>query len=176
MSAVFDLRGLPETRKMLAEYEGKELYNKERRAVAAGAKVFQAPLAAAARAHHGGAENVPASFAKVPAPRRSTHGGLSGHDPTATVRPKSPLFNIFEPGAGAHTIAPRHGDLAGAPGEGSWTKEGRKRRGGFYARGAVRHPGMSARPLLPGVFAAHLGEAEDAAANVIFGHAVGAVE
>ena len=163
--------GLHEAEKLLDGYQGRDLQNAERRAVRAAANAFKPEIIAAAQARHGsGTGNVPASFAKVRAPKVSTHGGASGRDVEASIRPRSPLFNIFEPGARPHRIAPRHKhELAGPDGSGGWTKAGRKRRGGFYARGPVSHPGMSARPILPTAFEAGAGRAEDAAANAIFG-------
>jgi hypothetical protein len=160
--------GLHEAEKLLDGFTGKDLRNAERRAVRAAANAFKPEIVAAARGRHGsGSGNVPASFAKVPAAKVSAHLGA---DVSASIRPKSPLFNIFEPGAGAHVIAPRRkGQLAGPAGPGGWTKDGRKRRADFYAHGAVRHPGMSARPILPGAFSAGSERAVDAAAAAIFG-------
>jgi hypothetical protein len=163
----FHLEGLPECRRMVDEATGRQLQNRIRRAVRAGAKPFQAELKAEAASHHGGSENLPASFAKVPAAKTSTHGAGGGIE--AYVRPSSPLFNVFEPGAGAHEIAPHGSRLAGPAGGRGWSAQGRKRGGAFFARGAVRHPGMAARPILPSSFAAKVGAAETAVARAIFG-------
>lgn len=163
--------GIREAEKLLDGYQGRELANAERRAVRAAANTFRPEISAAAAARHGsGGGNVPASFTKVPAAKVTTHGG-GGRGIEAYVRPKSPLFNILEPGAGGHTIAPRNGSaLAGRPGEGGWSAAGRKRGpNGFFARGPVRHPGLAARPILPGAFAAGAGRAEAAAEAAIFG-------
>ena len=158
------LEGLPQVRKMIDSVSGRELQNRQRRAVRAAAKPMQAALKVqAATPGH------PRSFTKVPAAKVTTRGGTSGRDVEAYVRPRSPLFNIFEPGAGAHTIAPgssvtsrpgrtggkaRKAALAGPAGSGSWDKTGRKRPAAFFARGPVSHPGFAARPILPAAFAA----------------------
>jgi hypothetical protein len=169
VSAVVSFYGLAETRKMLAEYDDKELANKMRRAARAGIGEFRTELRAEASAGE-----YPHSFRKTKT-RTTTRGGASGREIEAYVRPSSPLFNIFEPGAGEHTIAPKNASaLAGPAGGGSWTNEGRKRPAPFFARGPVRHPGMKARPLLARTFNARVARAEDAVANAIFGHPVGA--
>jgi hypothetical protein len=191
---VLDIRGLAATRKMLATVDDKERFNRERRAVRAAGNIFKPALASSARAHHGGAGNVPASFAKVRVKVSSSN--RRGRMPTAIIRPTSPLFNIFEPGAAAHTIEPgRKGRNSSRPSRptgtkahktgkraiagpvaanpGVWDPVGRKRNQGFFATHAVRHPGMSSRALLPGVFSAEVGRAEEVAANIIFGLAPG---
>jgi hypothetical protein len=156
---------------MVNELTGRQFQNRIRKAVRAGAKPFQGELKSEAASRHGGAENLPASFAKVPAAKTSTRGGsVAGGQVEAYVRPSSPLFNVFEPGAGAHEIAPHAGGRLGGPaGPGGWSAAGRKRGGAFFARGAVRHPGMAARPILPSSFAAKVGAAETAVAQAIFG-------
>jgi hypothetical protein len=172
-----DIRGLAATQKLLATVDDKERFNRERRAVRAAGNIFKPALVASARAHHGGSENVPASFAKVRIKVSSSN--RRGRMPTAIIRPTSPLFNIFEPGASPHDIAPKAGLMGGPAGSGGWSKEGRKRPGAFAARGTVHHPGMSSRALLPGVFAANVSQAEDAAAAIIFGRpgvALGSIE
>ncbi|HZV26448.1 MAG TPA: hypothetical protein VFG00_09160, partial [Acidothermaceae bacterium] len=122
--------GLPAIMKLLSQYEGQPLQNAMRKAVRAGAKPFQASLKAVAAS-----SRVPRSFQKVPAAKVTTHGG-SGRSVEAYVRPKSPLFNSFEPGAGAHTISPGAGGLLGGPAGGDgWTTAGRKRPAAFAARG-----------------------------------------
>lgn len=162
--------GIHEAEKLLDGFQGRELANAERRAVRAAANAFRPEISAAAAARHGsGSGNVPASFTKVPAAKVTTHGG-DGRGIEAYVRPKSPLFNILEPGAKGHGIASKSGSLlAGRPGSGGWSKEGRKRSGAFFAHGPVHHPGLAARPILPGAFAAGAGRAEDAAEAAIFG-------
>lgn len=172
------LEGLPAVRKMLDQFEGQQLQNKMRVAVRAGLKPFQTQLK-----FEGDTPGHPHSFTKVPAGKVSTHGGESGRAIEGSVRPSSPLLNIFEPGAGAHTIAPgssvtgrpgrkggkpRKAALAGPAGGSGWDNVGRKRKGAFFSRGPVRHPGMSARPIIPAAFAAAEGAATDAIANAIF--------
>lgn len=188
---VIDLRGLPAVEKMLDSVGDKERINRERRAVRAAGNIFKPALSAAAAARHGsGAGNVPASFKKVKV--RVSTSSRRGRVPTAIVRPTSPLFNIFETGARPHRIAPKQGGairrsasgrhvvegsgsgvLGGPAGSSGWTSAGRKRRGGFFARGAVQHPGMSSRALLPGVFSANVDKAEASAIAIIFGQASG---
>jgi hypothetical protein len=188
---VYAVEGGDEVRRMLDRYQGREMQNALRRAVRAGGKVMQASLKVAAAAEPSG--NVPDSFKKVPAPKVSTRGGLSGRDIVAKVRPKSPLFNIFEPGAGPHDIAPgafvtgragrtggihigRSGQmvgarkplLAGPAGGSSWDPVGRKRGGRFFAKRTVHHPGMKSREILPSAFAAGRPAAQLAIAEAIF--------
>lgn len=167
----FDLRGMPECQAMLAGYYGGKLQNRMRRAVRAGANEFKPGIVAEAISHHGGSENVPISFRRVKV-KVSTHGGASNRDIVARVKPQSALFNIFEPGAEPHTIAPRGVRLmAGAAGHGGgarWDEVGRKRKGAFFARGAVRHPGMKARPILPAAFSGRVSAAKVDVARVIF--------
>lgn len=170
MSATISFVGLREAERMVDEFSDKELANKMRRAVRAGLKPFQEQLK-----FEGDTPGHPHSFTKVPAGKVSTRGGASGREIYGYVRPKSPLFNIFEPGAKAHTITPKQAVLAGPAGSGSWTAEGRKRSGAFFSTKPVRHPGMAARPMLPAAFAAGALAAEDAVANAIFGHSVGSV-
>ena len=164
MIEIVHLEGLPQVRKMLDQFEGQQLQNKMRVAVRAGLKPFQAQLK-----FEGDTPGHPHSFTNVPAGKVTTRGGESGRAVEGYVRPKSPLFNIFEPGAKAHTVAPRRKPiLAGPAGSGGWDAKGRKRKGAFFARGPVSHPGMSARPELPAAFAAAEGPASDAIANAIF--------
>jgi len=182
--------GIPEARRALEGLDGKDRANAMRRAVRAAAKPMQAALKATAA----GAD-VPRSFQKVPAAKVSTRGGANGREIEARVRPKSPLFNIFEPGAEAHDIAPgkvhrEHsvrgkkgryagpgavtrtgpGFLAGpaADSQGSWDPVGRKRGGRFFARRTVHHPGMSSREILPSAFQAGRTAAQVAIAEAIF--------
>lgn len=178
------LEGMPEVKRMLAEYSPREMQNRMRRAVRAGAQPFRGGLIAAAAAHHGGALNVPESFQEVGPPKVTTRGGESGRDIEAYVRPKSPLFNILEPGASAHTIAPgssvtqrpgrrggreRKALLQGPRGEGHWTAKGRKRSRAFFSDRPVHHPGLAGRHLLAEAFNAEIVVAEERAAAAIFG-------
>lgn len=160
-AAVVRVDGVREVQQMLDRYSPRETQNLLRRAVRAAAKPFQAELKAAAER-----EDVPRSFRNVPAAKVSTRGGASGREIEARVRPKSPLFNIFEPGATAHDITAPF--MAGPEGGATWSAEGRKRRAPFAARGRVRHPGMKARPLLPQAFSRGKADALHAAARVLF--------
>lgn len=163
----YRVEGMAGVKAMLDQFSGQKLQNLLRKGVRAGAKPFQAGLKSAAASEPTG--NVPASFQKVPAAKITTHGGASGNAVEGRVRPKSPLFNIFEPGAGAHTIeASRSGRLAGRAGSGAWDATGRKRGRAFFARGRVQHPGMTARPLIPTAFNDRKDEAGDALADAIF--------
>jgi hypothetical protein len=157
------IQGADRVQKMLDRFHGAVLKNRLRRAVRAGAKPFQEGLKAAASSEPTG--NVPASFKKVPAAKVSASARLGG-DIVARVRPKSPLFNVFEPGAGAHEISGEM--MAGPAGAGGWSQAGRKRAHAFGARGRVRHPGMKARPILPTAFSSKLGDAQRRVAAVIF--------
>lgn len=151
--------------KMLDEYAPGPRQNLERRAVRAGGHVVQAALKAVAAE-----SQVPHSFTKVPAPKVSTHGDV-GQEVYAVVRPKSPLFNIFEPGAGAHEISGSF--LFGPVGQAGWDPAGRKRPDTFAAHGSVRHPGFRARPILPRAAAQSAAEAQAAMAAIILGQAGG---
>ncbi len=191
MSVDVHLEGLPEVRRLLAQFQGRELQNKMRQAVRAGAKPFQGTLRSAAANDVEG--NVPMSFTKVPAAKVSTRGGASGRDIEARVRPKSPLFNIFEPGASAHVISPnahttqragrrsgiyidrrglergrRKPILRGPAGKSTWDPKGRKRPAAFFSTKPVRHPGFRARPIMPSAFRAGEAAAIDAVADAIF--------
>jgi hypothetical protein len=162
----YRIDGIPGVEEMLAQFSGQKLQNVMRRAVRAGAKPFQAGLKSAAASEPTG--NVPESFQKVPAAKVSTHGGVTGREIEARVRPKSPLFNIFEPGAGGHVIEPGTGALAGPAGSGAWDAKGRKRGRAFFSRKRVWHPGMAARPLIPTAFESKKDEASDAVADALF--------
>lgn len=173
--AAVEITGTAAVQKMLDQYAPGPEQNLARRAVRAGGHVVQAELKAVAAS-----SDVPRSFTKVPAPKVSTHGGV-GQEVYAIVRPKSPLFNIFEPGAGPHEIAPKSGGLLfGQVGQGSWDPAGRKRPDTFAARRPVRHPGMKARPILARAAAAAASAAQEAMAAVILGgpkgNALGTVE
>lgn len=155
--------GIPEIEKILDRLDPRDRQNAERRAVRAAAKPFQAALKRSAAA-----AQVPRSFQKVPAARVSTRGGASGREVSATVRPKSPLFNIFEPGAGAHEIAPHAKALSGPAGSSTWDGEGRKRPDAFFSMNAVHHPGMASRDIVGPAFAAGQAAAMTAFEEAIF--------
>lgn len=158
-----EVRGADKVIRMLSWYDGRELHNRLRRAVRAAAKPIQGGLKSAAASEPTG--NVPDTFTKVPAAKVSSSARLGG-DIVARIRPKSPLFNIFEPGADAHEIAPgaKGRMVGGLSGPGGQRWRGRS----FYARGRVRHPGMKARPIAPTAFASKRRSAEEAAARVLF--------
>lgn len=153
--ATLDVRGLPETKAMLEQFAGRELVNRIRRAVRAAGNVFKGGVAAAARSEPTG--NLPRTFQKVRV--RISSSARRGGVPTASVRPISPLFNIFEPGAGSHPIA---GDLLAGEGGGRWRAQP------FVAHGTVQHPGFAARPILPTAFSATEDEAGEAARRALF--------
>jgi hypothetical protein len=168
MVVAISVQGAKEAERAVEELDGKDRSNAMRRAVRAAAKPMQAALKAVAAS-----SDVPRSFQKVPAAKVSTRGGATGREIEARVRPSSPLFNIFEPGAGEHGI---EGELlAGPEGGSSWTAEGRKRPAAFAARGRVSHPGMRSRPILPAAFARGAPEAERIMADAIFAPARGPV-
>ena len=170
MTTSITITGLPAILASLERLDGRQQQNAMRRGVRAAGKVFGAELKSVAAG-----ASVPRSFGKVMAPKITTHGGL-GRSVEALVRPRSPLFNIFEPGAKSHTIAPKRSTvLAGRAGSGAWDRVGRKRRADFHAAGAVRHPGMAARPILPAAFARGAPAATDALAAVLFGAISGPV-
>jgi len=163
MATIVAIQGGDKVRRMLDGFTGQKLQNRLRRAIRAGAKPFQAGLKAAASSEPTG--NLPHSFTKVPAAKVSASRRRGGTI-VGRVRPKSPLFNIFEPGAGAHEIS---GAVLGGPsGSGGWTAAGRKRRGAFVAHGRVRHPGMKARPILPTAFSSRVRDAQQEVARVLF--------
>jgi len=165
----YHVEGLPRVKAMLDRYSPRQMQNKMRRVVRAGANAFKPDLIGQARAHHGaGDQNVPLSFQKVPAAKVTTHGG-AGSDVEAYIRPASPLVNIFEPGAGAHTISPHGKPLRGPAGPGGWTKVGRKRARDFMTRRSVQHPGLQSRPELPAAFQSGLPDALDQVNRVLFG-------
>ena len=159
--------GLDEVIDAIHKLTPAEQSNAYRRAVRAGGKVFQAGLKDTARSMHGGGSNVPLSFQKVPAPKVTTRGGDSGMDIESRVRPSSPLFNIFEPGAGGHTI-PASPVLKGPAGSGAWDRVGRKRPNDFFSVNAVRHPGLKSRPMLEPTFNRRVPAAIEAVVDVLF--------
>lgn len=151
---------------VLEQLDGKDRQNLERRAVRAASKPFIAAFKEVAASHQ---SVVPASFLKVPAAKVSASMRRGGSI-MATVRPKSPLFNIFEPGAKRHTIAPRRGAVMGGPaGSSAWDSKGRKRSSDFFSSGPVEHPGMGSRAITPAAFALGEPAAMDAFTAVILG-------
>lgn len=139
MTARFDidLRGDKEVQEMLGQFIGRQLVNRIRRMVRAGAAVFRTALRDEARSRG----DLPVSFAKT---RTKAHRNPIG----VSVRVASPLVNIFEHGAVSHPIG-GGGQLLANP------------EAGFVARGPVSHPGMAARPIYGPVFAASHGDAEE---------------
>jgi hypothetical protein len=134
-----DLRGLPEVEEMLEQFQGRELNNRTRRAVRAGAAEFRDEMRSEGRSR----SDLPKTFSKT---RTRNHRNPIG----TSVSPKSALSSIFEHGAKPHTI----------PGSGS---------SGFgRGWPTVRHPGMAARPFIGPVFDAAKDEAEDAVADELF--------
>lgn len=157
---VIDIRGIPEAKKMLDQFQGRELENRTARATRAGAKVFRGELRKQVKS---GVH--PKSFRKTATRNHRTPIGTS-------VGPTSPLLNIFEEGAKRHTIAPggrmgltgRKMLLSGRAGE-------HYRSRGFAASMPVSHPGMGARPLIGPVFESTNAEAAEAAMDTLFlGH------
>ncbi|MEO5965220.1 MAG: hypothetical protein ABIR11_07120 [Candidatus Limnocylindrales bacterium] len=132
MGAVFDIQGLPEVNKMLEQFEGRELTNRTRRGLRAGAAEYRKRMRVKGG---GGWANRPRGFYKT---RTRNHRNPLG----VSVAPQSPLSTIFENGAGRHPIAPRAGSvLASGQGESP-----------FFARGSVSHPGVTARPFVGPIF------------------------
>jgi hypothetical protein len=167
VSAAVTFRGMDRVKAMLKQYDDRSMTNRLRRGTRAGAAEFRAELRS-----EGAGSQFPLSFRKTKT-NSSTRGGLTGRDIEARVRPASPLFNIFGPGASPHTISPGRGVLSGPQGSAGWDSRGRKRRGRFFSRKPVRHPGMASRPLLSPSFAARLGRAQDAVADALFGPGAG---
>ncbi len=143
-SVSVDLRGLPEVQKMLAELGPREVTNRTRRGLRAGAKIIRQEMR-----RQGAKPGLPKGFRKTRTRSHRTPLGVS-------VSPTSRLSNIFEHGARRHTISPRvRGVLAGRAGE-------RHRAHAFFAPGPVSHPGMAARPFIAPVFAASQARAQEA--------------
>jgi hypothetical protein len=144
---VVDIRGIPEAKELLEQLSGKELQNRTRRGTRKGAAVLRAEVRS--RAGTGG---IPRRFKKTKTKGHRTPVGTS-------TGPTSPLLNIFESGAGPHAIAPSRGILSNL---GTRREAGAKQGAPFFARGAVTHPGMSARPLIGPVWDAKQDEASEA--------------
>lgn len=165
-----NVRGQKEAIRLLDSLSGNELQNRVRRGTRAGAKVFREETRSEAKAR----SDIPDSFAKTATKGHRTPVGTS-------TGPTSPLLNIFEVGAGSHPIVP--GQSGGAPirrGRGGATRptstgkgalagtKGERWRGSdFFTRAAVRHPGMTARPLIGPIFEAKDDEATNAALDSI---------
>ena len=146
------LEGLPEVKRLLDQFEGRQLNNRTRRALRAGAKAFRTEMRKQARSR----TDLPKTFAKT---RTRNHRNPLG----VSVSPQSPLSNIFEGGARRHTISSGGGSgiLAGPAST-------RSRSDAFFARGSVSHPGMAARPFIGPVFDASQRDAEDDFGRVLF--------
>jgi hypothetical protein len=139
-----ELWGMADVQAMLNAYTDRELQNRTRRALRAGAKVFREAMRAQGK---GDWSNRPRSFNKT---RTRGHRNPLG----VSVSPQSPLSNIFEHGAKGHDIGKAGQLLYGV-------------NPPFIARGPVHHPGVSARPFIGPVFAAHEKAAEAAFAKVL---------
>lgn len=162
------VRGTREARKLCESLSGKELQNRTRRATRAGAAVFRRKVRSEAKRR----SDIPDSFARTKTRGHRTPVGTS-------TGPTSPLLNIFEPGAGAHVIAPgwegtgmaSRGPGRPVPRTGSFTgklllsgKAGdRWRSRDFVASGPVTHPGMAARPFVDPIFESEKDEASETA-------------
>lgn len=154
MTKALDIQVLDRgAKRMLARYEHREMIKRLRRGTRAGAAVYRVGLRARAKSD----PLIPDSFAKT----RSKSGVRFG-DIRSEVGPKSPLFSIFEGGAGSHDIEPRSGSLLIGPAGDRW-------RGRAFAARRVRHPGMRARPLAAPVFRDREGAAKKAVAVAVFG-------
>lgn len=149
----FDIRGIPEAKKLLAGLSGRELQNRTRRGTRKGAALFRKQI----RARAAGRSDLPKSFKKTQTRNHRNPIGTS-------VGPSSSLWHIFEGGADGHTIAPGSGGskflLSGRAGERGRTK-------GFVASEPVWHPGMGARPLTVPIFNEFEGQAAHAAMDEI---------
>lgn len=139
MGTFIDISGIPEVEEMLGQFQGRELTNRTRRALRAGAGEFRKRIRTKGG---GGWANRPRSFYKT---RTRNHRNPLG----VSVAPQSPLSTIFEGGAGRHPIAPRGGSVL-ASGQGETP---------FFARGSVSHPGVAARPFVGPIFREGEGDA-----------------
>jgi hypothetical protein len=143
---VLDIRGLPETKKLLRSLSGQQLQNRVRQGTRAGIAVMRKELRARAQS-----SEFPKTFRKT---RTAGHRNPVG---TSTA-PSSSLVNIFEPGAGPHPIGSTRGQLL-------HSQQGEPF---FAARAPVQHPGMAARPIIAPTFEATKEEAAQAAMDTIF--------
>lgn len=128
--AEVQLSGEPEVQAMLAQFTGRELNNRTRRALRAAVKPMREEMRA-----RGKAGKYPRKFAQT-----RTRGHRN--PPGVSVNPKSPLSTIFEHGAKAHPIEPKKATVLA------------NEKTGFFSGGAVTHPGMAAIPFIAPVFAA----------------------
>lgn len=150
----YDLRGAKEARKLLDSLSGRELANRTRRAVRKGSAVGRKTMRSKAKD-----PRYPSAY-KGPI----AQGGIAtkNHNPTGgsgiatSVGPTTPLLNLFEPGAGIHSIGSGGQLLRGSGGE-------HYRDAPFVARGPVTHPGFPAVPLIDPVFRAKRDEMGEAA-------------
>jgi hypothetical protein len=150
-SFTVSVEGLPETKALLDSISGRPLQNRTRRALRAGGKVVRTEMRAQAR----GRGDLPKSMSKT---RTRAHRNPLG----ISISPVSPLSTIFEGGADSHQVAPTAGGILAGP-------AGQRGRGAaFFARGAVQHPGMAARPLIAPVFDASEDRAFGAFGDVLF--------
>jgi hypothetical protein len=169
--------GLPEVKRRIEGLTGRQMQNKLRRAVRAGAKPMQASLKVMAAAQPTG--KLPHTFKRVPAAKVSASARRGGQI-VASVKPKSALFNIFEPGAEAHEIGGGAETRTGKDGRTRKVRGGRRTSGmlagpsgirgrskDFFVRGAVKHPGMKARPIRVRAFDAGKPLAKMAIASVL---------
>lgn len=97
----FDLKGLPEVQKMLAQFEGAPLNNRIRRSLRAAVAVIRPAMRTKARS--GG---FPKKFART---RTRPHRNPLG----VSISPGSPLSTVFEHGARPHAIPIKSGPFAG---------------------------------------------------------------
>lgn len=109
-------------------YAPQARQNLERRAVRAGANVVKKQMSFEADA-----PGHPHSFTKVKV--RISSSMRSGGVPSALVRPSSPLFNIFEPGAHGHAIAPGSKGAAPERGPSRLTRAGTEMKHRYATRG-----------------------------------------
>lgn len=143
MSVTVDHRGVPAVKAMLAEVAGAKLNNRTRRALRAGIKPLREELRRRA------------SSGCFPRKFRATRTRAHRHPLGVSVSPGSPLSTIFERGAASHQIAPKAASVLS------------NAETGFFARGAVQHPGMAARPLIAPAFDAARDDAERAFADTL---------
>lgn len=140
MAFEVSLRGDREVRELLDSLSGRELANRTRRATRAGVAVMRPVLRARAKD-----PKYPRSYAKI---------ATKGHrDLSTSIGPVSPLWNIFEGGAGPHRIAPKHAPVLSNPDTSP----------PFFSRGPVMHPGVRALPFTVPVFEETKDKASDAA-------------
>ncbi len=185
----------------LDTYAPQARQNLERRAVRAGGNVLKRQMA-----FEGDTPGHPHSFTKVKVDvSASMRSGMVAHALVHPVSPLFNIFepgahgHTITPGRRGEaplrgpqrltrsgrpmTYRPATGPngsgrpvLAGPAGSSSWDQTGRKRRGAFFSRGPVQHPGMDPRPVIPATMAAAGQPAAQAMAAVIFGNAARSAE